>query len=335
MLVAFFVGLFPLKLMASSFDQNLIISDYSFTNSSSMTQAQIESFLVEKNSFWVGTNYVIPATVENVRFPYKDDLGNNAWGTVNVPQDVYLPPGLGSGFIENLGGKTVSEVIFKYSTELSNYYGISINPQVILSLMQRESSSILNSANDGSKFKESELNKYWPLYYCYNETMASFGYNYTDARQRTLDFGGVGLQVVYAMRNFKNKFQNSNLNTIIVGTSSSPLDNAQITISPQSKATRLLYVYTPWIRPGQENFYNNFNSWFGDPTYTPSTPDPGPQPPDKAGDCARDGVVDSTDLSILADSWGKTVSVYTQGDLSGDGLVDSTDLSILADGWGK
>lgn len=71
------------------------------------------------------------------------------------------------------------------------------------------------------------------------------------------------------------------------------------------------------------------------PVIAAPAPPPTPDPPAKAGDCDRSGVVDSTDLSILADSWGKQVAVYTQADLNGDGVVDSTDLSILADGWGK
>lgn len=55
----------------------------------------------------------------------------------------------------------------------------------------------------------------------------------------------------------------------------------------------------------------------------------------KTADANDDGSVDSTDLSILADSWGKGVSSETAGDLNGDSVVDSTDLSILADAWGK
>lgn len=58
-------------------------------------------------------------------------------------------------------------------------------------------------------------------------------------------------------------------------------------------------------------------------------------PARKAGDANSDGVVDSTDLSVLADQWGKNVSANTGADYSGDGVVDSTDLSILADQWGK
>lgn len=60
-----------------------------------------------------------------------------------------------------------------------------------------------------------------------------------------------------------------------------------------------------------------------------------PAPARRAGDGNSDGAIDSTDLSILADQWGKGVAANTGADFNGDGGVDSTDLSILADAWGK
>lgn len=66
-----------------------------------------------------------------------------------------------------------------------------------------------------------------------------------------------------------------------------------------------------------------------------SAPAPVVAPPRKAGDANNDNAVDSTDLSILADQWGKGVTANTGADYNGDGFVDSTDLSILADAWGK
>lgn len=55
----------------------------------------------------------------------------------------------------------------------------------------------------------------------------------------------------------------------------------------------------------------------------------------KTADINGDGAIDSTELSILADSWNRNVDPETAGDMNGDGIVDSTDLSILADAWGK
>lgn len=71
-------------------------------------------------------------------------------------------------------------------------------------------------------------------------------------------------------------------------------------------------------------------------TVTPVPEPPAPTPPPrKSGDADSSGGVDSTDLSILADQWGKSVTANTGADFNGDGVVDSTDLSILADQWGK
>ena len=58
-------------------------------------------------------------------------------------------------------------------------------------------------------------------------------------------------------------------------------------------------------------------------------------PARKAGDANGDYAIDSTDLSILADQWGKNVTANTGADYNSDSMVDSTDLSILADAWGK
>lgn len=92
---------------------------------------------------------------------------------------------------------------------------------------------------------------------------------------------------------------------------------------------------------------NNFlvakGSWLGNYTiaeylsvpYPVAVEDTPAVPSRKTGDANGDNSVDSTDLSILADQWGKGVTANTGADFNGDGGVDSTDLSILADAWGK
>ncbi|MFI5240411.1 MAG: dockerin type I domain-containing protein [Candidatus Saccharimonadia bacterium] len=54
-----------------------------------------------------------------------------------------------------------------------------------------------------------------------------------------------------------------------------------------------------------------------------------------AGDANGDGVVNITDLSILASNWGATGATWAQGDFNGDGVVNILDLSILATNWGS
>lgn len=55
------------------------------------------------------------------------------------------------------------------------------------------------------------------------------------------------------------------------------------------------------------------------------------------GDVNGDGRVDSVDLSILTDNFGKTGAGISEPltDLNGDGQTDSRDLSLLLDGFGK
>lgn len=52
-------------------------------------------------------------------------------------------------------------------------------------------------------------------------------------------------------------------------------------------------------------------------------------------DVNGDGLVNITDLSILASNYGKSGQSFAQGDLNGDGSVTVIDLSILASAWGS
>lgn len=57
-------------------------------------------------------------------------------------------------------------------------------------------------------------------------------------------------------------------------------------------------------------------------------------PPTCDGDITGDGRTNTSDFSILAGNFGKTVTPFTNGDVSGDGIVDSIDFNILAGDWG-
>jgi len=52
------------------------------------------------------------------------------------------------------------------------------------------------------------------------------------------------------------------------------------------------------------------------------------------GDINADGLVNLTDLGILAGNWGSTNGWWLKGDMNQDLLVDLTDLGILAGAWG-
>src|SRR5439155_26640420 len=54
----------------------------------------------------------------------------------------------------------------------------------------------------------------------------------------------------------------------------------------------------------------------------------------RAADFNGDGVVNSSDLSIFAHWYGKTVPPAPQNvDLNGDGVVNSSDLTLFAHAW--
>ncbi|HUD03181.1 MAG TPA: glycosyl hydrolase family 28-related protein [Patescibacteria group bacterium] len=54
-----------------------------------------------------------------------------------------------------------------------------------------------------------------------------------------------------------------------------------------------------------------------------------------SADFNTDGVVNVTDLSILATNWGRTSATHAQGDANSDGTINIYDLSILASQWGQ
>lgn len=69
-------------------------------------------------------------------------------------------------------------------------------------------------------------------------------------------------------------------------------------------------------------------SFYEDQILSVITPAPIP------GDANGDGVVDGSDVTILADNWQATTSAGASvGDFNGDGIVDGSDVTIIADNW--
>ncbi len=223
--------IFPKTVKAASFNPNLLISDHDFTNSGSMSASQIESFLQSRGSAFA--NYTIPEYID-VPFFYRDGVGNERVGHVSVRQFNDITG-------EKLYGMKMSVLLAKEGRD----HGI--NPRAMMVLMQRESSSITSSSISG-------ICRAWPVFYGFNEIMASHGYNETTARQRAIDFGGPGQQIAYATWNLGNRHNQVDL---------SPLWIDGVLIRPLSRATKVLYIYTPHIYNGNYNFWKIFGSWFG------------------------------------------------------------------------
>ncbi len=231
MMLFFIFGLInPAK--AATFNPNNLITDSAFTNKNSMSPAEIENYFRVKGSYFY--NYTVPEYV-SVPYPYRDGSGNPAWGSVNVRQI-----NAGNGQTATLYSKKLSQLIWDESQ------AHNINPQVIIVLMQRESSSITQN-------NISNTRKAWPIFYGFNETMASFQYDQATSRARAVSYGGAGQQIARATLWLKLYYDDANLN---------PFSIDGQTITPLSKATRILYIYTPHIYNGNYNFWNYMNAWF-------------------------------------------------------------------------
>lgn len=332
----------------AAFSKTNFVSNNNFANNQVLSESEINAFFTSHNS-WLGNGYypnnLIPEYI-TVQYP----SGLNEYSTVQARQ-------FNDTNNTALYGKTIAQLILSESSEHN------VNPRLLLSLFQRESSSISSSA------PSSLLRESWPLFYMYDDTMkgcAVYGTNCNDSyygepnyQLRASSFGGIGLQIAFAtawLRKNYNCFENPTTCTYTGSTltwfrNPSNAWNASLTIDNETFqceniATRVFYRYTPGILPGQKNLYDNYSEWFGDPTsltVVPPSPEtttepavtPPPPPPRKMGDGNGDNTVDSTDLSILADQWGKSVTPDSGADFNKDGVIDSTDLSILADAWGK
>jgi hypothetical protein len=219
----------------TDFNPNELISDSDFTNYNSMTLAEIQNFLETNKSYLA--NYVIPAE-EEVSFCY-----NGGKSSVKISQ--------------KNAGKKISEAIFAEAQEHQ------INPQVILTTIQKESSAI-NLENIPNMTRHA-----WLLGYGYNNSMAACTYNFDQAKSEA-DKGGIGNQIAYASWNFQKNFINGlGPNTSKVGDkiilSNGNKESTEVTLS--NRATACLYRYTPHVYNGNYNFWKNYQTWFTNQPY--------------------------------------------------------------------
>jgi len=221
---------------SADFNPNELISDADFTNYNSMTLDEIQNFL-EKNESYLA-NYIIP-TEEKVPFCYK-----NGKSLIQVSQ--------------KNAGKKISELIFAEAQEHQ------INPQVILTTIQKESSAI-NLKNMPNQWRHA-----WILGYGYNDNMANCTYSLKKAKTRAIDLGGIGNQITYAFWWFQNNFNNG------LGPNNSKVGDkivlfngrkGQIEVSLSNRATACLYKYTPHVYNGNYNFWKNYQTWFVNQPY--------------------------------------------------------------------
>lgn len=253
-------------------------------------------------------------------------------------------------YYDTFYGKTVAQLIYDEANQHN------INPRLILTMLQRESSSITQSA------PSSTTRQAWPLFYNYDERMADclngneasctdIKYNHPTYRERAYDYGGVGQQIAYATAQLRNLQTNASYcgGSLVVSVDGNNLtaDNA---------ATCALYKYTPHVVSYNTDsaFYTNWVSWWGG-----GTPNGGAySATNTISDANFNYVAMSVDeinsFLISKGSWlaNHTIAEYISvpypvvyvapapapaaktGDANSDNVVDLLDLSILAAQWG-
>jgi len=227
--------LFPSKARAATYNPYNVISNAAFENKSSMTASEIEAFLQQKGGIFA--NYTIPEYIA-VPYPYKDSLGDPKWGTVSVRQINAGCDGTRC-YTKQMWGKKVSQLIYEECQE----HGI--NPQLMIVMIQKESSAITQK----NLYQATQA---WALGYGYDETMASYGYSQTTARDRAIAYGGIGQQIARAAMWLRIYY-----NAALQGSIGATCDG--VSMDRANAASQVLYKYTPH---SQYNVWLLMQQWF-------------------------------------------------------------------------
>ena len=253
-------------LTGSSFNPGRIIDDAIFFNPASMTPQDIQAFLASKNPS-CDTNGTKPissgssttraqwAAQNNKPLPPYTCLKDFSQSVPARGPDEYC-----SGSV-SAGVKTAAEIIKSVAD------ACSINPQVIIVLLQKEQSLITDE---------------WPWP---RQLEAATGYSCPDTAPCDPEFAGFFNQVYYGTRQFQRYAKSSSSFNYRATRSSYVLYNPNAgcggtNVYIQNQATAGLYNYTPY-QPngaalsnlygtgddcsayGNRNFWRMFNDWFG------------------------------------------------------------------------
>jgi hypothetical protein len=267
-LLAFIVSLsvvssLPFNVSASAaagFIPGKIIDDGVFINSTSMNQAQIQSFLNSK----------VPICDTYGSQPSEYGGGTRAqWASSKYGQTVFTCL---KDYIEN--NKPASQIIAEASKEFN------INPQVLLVLLQKEQGLVTDT---------------WPLDIQYR---SATGYGCPDTAPCDTQYYGLTNQVRWAARMFRAIMNNSPTwyTPYVLGNNYiqySPVASCGgSVVNIQNRSTQALYNYTPY-QPnqaalnagwgtagcgayGNRNFYLYFTQWFGSTIKAPLPECPSP-----------------------------------------------------------
>ncbi len=250
----------------SSFNPGRIIDDAIFFNPASMTKQDIQAFLASKNPTCdVNGTKPISAGSSTTRAQWAAQNGKPLPPYTCLKDFTQSVPARGpdsycSGSI-TAGTKTSAEIIKEVAE------ACSINPQVLIILLQKEQSLITDE---------------WPWP---RQFEAATGYSCPDTAPCDPEFAGFFNQVYYGARQYQRYAKSSSSFNYRPARSSYVLYNPNAscggtTVYIQNQATAGLYNYTPY-QPnsaalsnlygtgdgcsayGNRNFWRMFNDWFG------------------------------------------------------------------------
>lgn len=256
----------------AAFDPGMVITDAVFTSANTMTEAQIQAFLVSKGSFLA--NYTVPA-------PRTVTYYIDSTRTLTTYENTVIGP-YGVDSEVNVQGWKASRLIW----QASQWYGV--NPQVVLTIIEKESNFILGRTSgraDGS-IATPGANSYatyaWIMGYAYTEDTSNPAKNVcgtaTPGANPTKSCAGIAAQLdnaTWAVANWANlaNAQSSGNNYNCPSWSGSYRTNYSTRlcdgewVTPRSGATAALYRYTPHTGltggySGNRAFYLIYNNWF-------------------------------------------------------------------------
>ena len=306
---------------------NNIISDTDFLNINSMTADQIQSFLTSNNSFLAGYSENGRSAAQII---YDAAHGaNDASGTYN-------------GIVINTTTGTV-------------------NPEVILTTLQKEQSLITRTDNNAWAMTASMG------FACYSGVAGDNNNdNCADA------YAGFTKQVENGAWELRYSFERAKGRGLDYQVGQTFATSDSYTVTLMDAATASLYRYTPYVFNGNFNFYNYFMNWFGSHpdnqvndtdnftllTYINSQTISGAKTSTStvylgtskiADPGAPTWTINLTNLAIGTNSYtinyaeagatvaskSITITVQKPGDINGDGTVNISDLSILAGYWAQ
>ncbi|MFH1744556.1 MAG: hypothetical protein ABH881_00080 [bacterium] len=210
---------------AGEFDPNYILNDDEMVDSDSMTLTEIDEFLRSKGGY-----------IATASFPDAEGKVMKAAEIIyNAAKNNY-----------DCSGATNLSAIPTISEKISKCEKISINPKMLLVLLQKEQSLIEDPSPTQSQMD-------WAL-----------GYGCPDGQACNTRWKGFGKQVNSAALQFFDYMQNPRYykyqagGTYTVSNTNKP----DMIISPVNQATAALYNYTPHVYNGNYNFYNLWLKYF-------------------------------------------------------------------------